>query len=259
MAKFQAALPREGPFASATGMYEQHPIVWNDEKVARLWDYYARSGVPYFSYLHGRELLRASDLPLSKPLRHLDFGCGPGYIWDHLVKLRSAWRYTGIDFSERSVAKLKAKAEGNPRFDDAFRVEALPTPLPAATFDVVTIIEVVEHLHDEYLHSTLTEATRLLKPGAHLVISTPNDERLEDTHKLCPDCGAVFHEWQHVRSWTPASLQAEVEAYGYALSRTVVTDFSNVGAARKIAHLAKRLLRPACKSPHLLMVFRKST
>ena len=240
-------------------MFKQHDIEWDDAKIARLWDYYsAVESTPYFSDLHGGDLLKATGLPLSAPLRHLDFGCGNGYLWDHLKRMRASWRYTGIDFSAKSVETVQAKSLSDPHFEQAFQIRSLPTPLPAEGYDVVTIIEVVEHLNDDYLLTTLTEATRLLRPGGHLVISTPNSERLKDNHKFCPDCGSIFHEWQHVRSWTQHSLGDYVVKFGFAVERTVITNFGAVGLPRRAVALAKRLLDRNYKAPHMMMVFRKA-
>jgi SAM-dependent methyltransferase len=44
--------------------------------------------------------------------------------------------------------------------------------LPAASYDVITLWDVFEHLHDP--EATLTEAARLLRPAGLLVMSTPN-------------------------------------------------------------------------------------
>lgn len=189
--------------------------------------------------------------PLNKPLRLLDFGCGPGFMWDHLKG--SSWHYTGLDFTAESVETLQRKAGSDPLFDGAFHITSLPAPLETGSFDLLSMIEVVEHLNDDYLAATMKEAARLLKPGGRLIISTPNAERLEDSHKFCPDCGAVFHEWQHLRNWTPETLADYVSAYGFVPIRTVTTDFGATGI-RFPLYLAKRLA--GRKAPHLLMVFR---
>ncbi len=36
---------------------------------------------------------------------------------------------------------------------------------------------------------------------------------------MCPDCGCVFHQFQHVRSFTPEGLRAAVEARGFKTLR----------------------------------------
>jgi predicted SAM-dependent methyltransferase len=71
---------------------------------------------------------------------------------------------------------------------------------------MVFLIETIEHLTDNYLHGTLKEIHRILKPGGTIVITTPNDEDLEKTHVHCADCGATFHHMQHIRSWNENNL-----------------------------------------------------
>lgn len=45
-------------------------------------------------------------------------------------------------------------------------------PLPSAVADVVTMVNVTEHLSDP--QAVLTECARILRPGAHLVLLAPN-------------------------------------------------------------------------------------
>lgn len=238
-----------------------HTIDWDDAKVARLWNYYARTppfSDAYFSKVYGERLLLCSDLPLQKDLRVLDLGCGPGFMWDHLVGFRSRWHYTGLDFSADSVVELCAKAAGHPLFDGAETIRRLPSHLPAEHFDVVLLIEVVEHLRDDHLGSTLAEAARLLKVGGLLLITTPNDEDLSKATKFCPECGALFHEWQHVRSWTPSVLTARLTDNGFSVRLLKTLDLSQSGVRGKLVGLARTLLGHPRAHPHLLAVFKKS-
>jgi SAM-dependent methyltransferase len=247
-------------------MMRLHEIEWTDSQVSRLWDYYARTP-PYsemfFARRFGRQLLRESGLPLRQPLEVLDFGCGPGYIWDHLQDLHAQWQYSALDFSQASVAALQRRGEGHDRFRGAIHVSSLPTALPASRFDAVLLFEVVEHLNDQHLQATMQEAARLLKPGGMLVISTPNDEDLSQSHRFCPSCGAIFHQWQHVRSWRFETLARYLDAYGFSPSHHRTTDFeameqtlgSRLLAAR---NLVRSLLRRPRRDPHLVAVFRRS-
>lgn len=240
-------------------MVVEHELLWDDEKIARLWDYLSHaSPAPYFSEIHGEQILHRSGIPLGSALEVCDFGCGPGFIWDHLTRLNAKWRYTGVDFSAKSVSTLQAKAEGQPGFVGAEVIETLPTSLPENHFDVVLLIEVVEHLSDEKLQPTLREAVRILKPGGRLVVSTPNDENLAEQRKFCAECGAKFHEWQHVRSWSADSLTRHMAEFGFLADRIGVYNFSAVDIPHKSIDLLKRLLQPSYKKPHMLAVFRKS-
>lgn len=243
-----------------------HDIEWTDSQVSRLWDYYARTppySDLYFARRFGRQILADSGLPLQQPLDVLDFGCGPGFMWDHLQELGAAWKYTAIDFSADSVAAIARRAAGCAQFRDAVHVTLLPTAMSAAAFDVILLIEVVEHLKDAYLEATLHEAARLLKPGGVLVISTPNEEDLSQARRFCPSCGAVYHEWQHVRSWSIGSLQSCLAAHGFRLAHHRTTDYqarepalgSRMLAARRA--LRRALGRPR-HDPHMLAVFQKA-
>ena len=246
-------------------IFREHQIEWDDKKVSRLWDYYARTLSPeiYFSNALGHHVLRHSGLPLGEPLEVLDFGCGLGFIWDHLNKLGSRWHYTGLDFSPDSVKKVIEKASGHQNFKDAQSIKSLPTELPDAHFDVVLLIEVVEHLNDIYLDSTLTEIARVLKKGGCLVITTPNEEELFKSKKFCPECGAIFHEMQHLRSWSAPTLSAYLKRHTFDLRMNKILDFNAQdftlrGIAMKIKRMARKLMKTgASVNPHIIAVFQK--
>jgi len=92
-------------------------------------------------------------------------------------------------------------------------------PFDNEQFDVVLLIEVVEHLRSDILDATLREIHRVMRPGGVLLITTPNNEDLSRSMKFCPDCGAIFHEWQHVRAWDVVGLAKELKAYGFAVKK----------------------------------------
>lgn len=201
----------------------EHPIVWSDDRVARLWDYYSRNDVVsdlYFSKVYGGHILRKAGLSPSTALRVLDFGCGPGYIWDHIRSAGRPWLYTGLDFSADSVRALRTRGATEPGFEGAVHATSLPCELPSASFDAILLLEVVEHLADDRLRDTIVETRRLLKPGGKLIVTTPNAEELPREAQLCPECGAVFHRWQHVRSWTAQSLAAAITGHGLSHDHT---------------------------------------
>ncbi len=61
---------------------------------------------------------------------------------------------------------------------DLFNIEADEFPYPDGTFDVVVFSELVEHLAINPVWA-LAEMHRVLKPGGHLILSTPNALSLE--------------------------------------------------------------------------------
>jgi SAM-dependent methyltransferase len=246
--------------------FHEHQIEWDDEKISRLWDYYSRTPPycdVYFSKVYGRHMLRRSGLPLFEQLNVLDFGCGPGFIWEHLNEIGSSWKYTALDFSSDSIEKVSAKGQGHKNFVSAQLVASLPTSFPAMHFDAVLLFEVVEHLNDEHLNGTLNEINRLLKNGGVLVITTPNEEDLMKSKRFCPDCGAIFHEWQHVRSWSVSSLTSVAHSHGFVLRTANALDFNTQaltvrGLANRFMRLARKLIANKKGTPHLIAVYQKA-
>lgn len=247
-------------------MVMEHQIQWTDENVSRLWDYYSRTRPfcdMYFAKLFGKHILKHSKLPLAINLEVLDFGCGPGFLWDHALSLGAAWSYTGVDFSPDSIKKLTARAKEHEQFRGAQSISHLPTSLPSSHFDAILLVEVVEHLNTLYLDATLNEVERLAKRGGIIIISTPNDEDLSASQAFCPDCGAIFHPWQHVRSWSVNSLSERMRDAGFTLLHHKILDLNEKGMSLKsIFRRSKRLAITLLTGrrvhqPHLIAVFQK--
>ena len=107
--------------------------------------------------------------PSAAPLAWLDFGCGAGGFLKFLRERASfAGRplaLTGHDVG--SYAELL-------RSTDGFRILdfAEITRAPSAQFDVISLIEVIEHLPEPA--ATVALVSRLLKPGGLLLLTTGN-------------------------------------------------------------------------------------
>lgn len=241
-------------------MTKPHSIEWSDEQVSRLWDYYSKTppySDIYFSKVFGGRILQGSGVPMDQELEVLDFGCGPGHIWEHILKAGAKWQYSGVDFSADSITRINEQAGSHPQFAGAQHISTTPISLPPAIFDVVLLIEVVEHLTDDHLGQTLDEACRLLKPGGVAVISTPNDEDLSRETRFCPECGAVFHQWQHVRSWTVSSLASRLREHNFNLVRHKTLDFGASGLLGKLNWILQGIYKRKFYRPHMIATFQK--
>jgi SAM-dependent methyltransferase len=92
-------------------------------------------------------------------------------------------------------------------------------------FDVVFSVETVEHVLEHELPGFLSEIRRVLKSAGVAVITTPNNEDLATGMNFCPACGAEYHQWQHVRSWSRSTLSSALEHAGFEVEFCADLDF----------------------------------
>jgi SAM-dependent methyltransferase len=129
-------------------------------------------------------------LPAYPKLAVLDLSCGRGEILSALVKDGCTARGTHYrrDDYKLTTQFTPLMTEGLP-IDDGVDLMK-PLPYEPASFDLVVLSEVIEHL--ESFLPIVREIGRVLRPGGHFVMSTPNIARLHSrlhffltgTHKL---------------------------------------------------------------------------
>jgi SAM-dependent methyltransferase len=105
----------------------------------------------------------------SDPVGVLDVGCGDGSFLAHVAGLVGdvPVRWVGIDYSPDQLAAASRLPYEFHRCDLDQGI-----PLPDASLDVVHAAEVIEHLYDP--DRLLEECARVLRPGGHLLVTTPN-------------------------------------------------------------------------------------
>ncbi|HOY10820.1 MAG TPA: class I SAM-dependent methyltransferase, partial [Candidatus Omnitrophota bacterium] len=146
----------------------------------------------------------------------LDFSCGLGdLIYACSAYLKPGQSIYGVDFSEDSVKATQIRCKNRPAFQGAMCLKSFPTIFQNEFFDLIMATEVIEHLSGPEFNQMLTEAQRLLKRGGYLVLTTRNKENLEANEILCPDCGCLFHRWQHLRAWDRFQLDQTVTKFGF--------------------------------------------
>lgn len=191
-------------------------LEWSPRHISSFWDWansskYMRS--IYFSRLNGEALIRLVARFIQPQDTVVDFGCGSGELMARLVD--RGIRVYGVDVSHESIASVKRRLDGRAPFLGA---DVLPLAADLAwkgKANAVLLIEAVEHMDDNALRETLETVRGLLRPGGRIIITTPNNERLEESEVFCPNCGCVFHRMQHQRSWTAGSLAHCIEGAGF--------------------------------------------
>lgn len=144
----------------------------------------------------------------------LDVGCGAGLLTEPLARLGG--RVTGIDAAPANVAAARAHASGQGL--DISYVAGEVGNLAAGAFDLVTSMEVVEHVSDPA--AFIAQLAARLKPDGLLILSTPNRTALSKILlvELAERIGAVprgTHDWdQFLR---PDELEALLTDVGLEL------------------------------------------
>ncbi|OLE14914.1 MAG: hypothetical protein AUI36_38600, partial [Cyanobacteria bacterium 13_1_40CM_2_61_4] len=134
--------------------------------------------------------------------RLLDVGCALG---DFLLEAKaSGWDVEGVEVS--SFAAQRARERGL-RVTTG-RLEDLD--LPAASFDVITLYDSVEHLTDPV--ATLAAVRRLLVPGGIVHLVTPNVGGLQA--RLLGRLWYHYKPGEHLFYFAPQTLRAALEAAG---------------------------------------------
>lgn len=222
-----------------------HEIQWTREKSARFWDYLS-SAPGYrennFSKLAGEallKLLQRRGISLAGPA--LDFGCGPGFLMDFLLKRGISCQ--GAEFSAVAAGIANERLENHPLFKGVAVPETLPLPFADESFGAVFLIEAIEHLPPEELNPALSDIYRVLKKGGHLIITTPNEENLERGKILCPECGAIFHRGQHLSAWGADSLAALLAGLHFRKAICEAANFHPPSRLNALRGLVERILK----------------
>jgi 2-polyprenyl-6-hydroxyphenyl methylase/3-demethylubiquinone-9 3-methyltransferase len=158
--------------------------------------------------------------PSLSGLSVLDIGCGGGLVAEPLTRLGAA--VTGIDPARETIEAAKAHARGAGL---SIAYEATPAEALAdagRTFDVVLLLEVVEHVPD--VPAFLRRLAPLVAPGGMMIISTLN--RTLKAYALAI-VGAEYvlrwlpvgtHQWE--RFARPGELEAALRGAGLTLTDT---------------------------------------
>lgn len=140
------------------------PMTWRD--------YYSLAKkhrrAPYIDYYLGNR-------------RVLDAGCGEGLM----LARYSNWQ--GIDIDPELVRKCQSKGF------QAEVMSVLNIQFPECSFDGVHAAQMIEHFPPAQALTFLQEASKILKPGGLLLLTTPGIKR-------------VWNTFSHIRPYPPISL-----------------------------------------------------
>jgi 2-polyprenyl-3-methyl-5-hydroxy-6-metoxy-1,4-benzoquinol methylase len=103
-----------------------------------------------------------------------DVAVGPAMIYTTLLERLNGWRGAAYDISPHCVDYARdvlALHHISPARAAVAAADARALPAPEESFDLVIATEIIEHLPNP--SALLAEVSRVLKPGGHLIASTP--------------------------------------------------------------------------------------
>src|SRR5690606_23276529 len=113
---------------------------------------------------------------------------------------------TALDYSPVALNFAKEKTRELPVC--LLRGDALKFPFPDASFDIVSMLDVLEHLRDDDV--AMEEVHRVLRPGGHFVWSVPAYKKLWSKHD---------EALQHFRRYEKLELQQLLKRHGFRIRK----------------------------------------
>ena len=160
-------------------------------------------------WYRGKRLLLETMLDRAAPrapARMLDIGCGTGGVLRGLARQGFT---VGVDRAEVALRFCREKG-----FTAVVLGSAFELPFARASFDVCTMMDVLEHVDDE--QALLAEARRVLRPGGALLVSVPAFAALWSQHD---------ETLEHRRRYRKPELTAVVAKAGLRIEWSSYTNF----------------------------------
>ncbi len=184
--------------------------------------------------------------PFARDATVLEVGCGTGLILGRLADVTD--HAMGIDVSPQMIHRAAARGH------QVALATATQLPFADDTFDVVCSFKVLAHVPE--IERALAEATRVLRPGGHLVVDFYNPWSLRYLAKKAAGPGSVgrqhnerdlFTRWdspRQARKLFPRSLDI-VSCRGVR----VLTPFASAHNIPWVSEALRRLEHKAADSP----------
>jgi ubiquinone/menaquinone biosynthesis C-methylase UbiE len=179
----------------------------------------------YWWFIARRHLITSllgTHYPQDGRLQILDIGCGTGAMLDELAPFGHV---VGADYAPEALQFCVTRGVGA----DLARADVRRLPFADASFDVVTAMDIVEHIDDD--KAAACEIFRVLKPGGRLLVTVPAFESLWSEHD------EALH---HYRRYTVPRLKDLFQRVGLTVDKvsyTVTTLFPAIWAFRQVSNL----------------------
>ncbi len=141
--------------------------------------------------------------------RILDFGCGTGVLLEEFEKKFNVEGF-GIDNSKKAIDYCKKRGFGRVKISDGVKI-----PFKAGYFDLVTAIDVLEHIENDL--EALGQIKRVLKKLGLAIFLVPAHPKLWSTRDI---------NLQHFRRYKIGELESKCKKLGFKLLENKNADFA---------------------------------
>jgi SAM-dependent methyltransferase len=158
-------------------------------------------GMEYLGYLN----IVTSIIGSEGKLYCLDVGCGDGRISFEIIKL--GHNVTGFDYSQKALKYARCFVP-EAKFLEYDLTDEGSFPFQGETFDLVLMIEVIEHLNPKHYKRILANIRRLLKRNGIFLITVP-------TKRLPRDKG------KHYMHFTFEEISSYLKGAGFDIKKAI--------------------------------------
>lgn len=168
--------------------------------------YYHEGNLEVPAFVLGRLEDQVHQLePYRQTGRWLDVGCGAGTLME--AASHRGWEAAGTEVARGAAEAVRAKG---------FEVhvgELDELELPPGGYDVVSLVEVVEHVPEP--RRLIAAAVRLLRPGGALYVTTPHGRGI--SARLLGDEWSVVAPPEHLQLFSVPGIRSAVRSAGLEL------------------------------------------
>lgn len=149
------------------------------------------------------------DINTNEKTIALDFGCGTGVLQEQLEKKFNIEAY-GIDTSKEAIRYCRKRGLTRTKVFDGIKI-----PFKANTFDVITAIDVLEHIDNDL--KALVEIRRVLRKNGLAIFLVPAHPKLWSTRDI---------NLHHFRRYAIGELERKCRKAGFNLLESQNVDFA---------------------------------